>query len=256
MNVLTGVNGVANFRDLGGLPLRSGGVTNTGVVYRSAALNTVTEKGLGELAASNVASVADLRATDEVRMAPDRLPTGTGIDYVELPITPGNLTPTRMETMLSGTSDIAAALEANIPSLGDLYESMLEGYAPHFAAVARLASGGATLVHCTAGKDRTGVACALILDAVGVQRDAIVQDYAQSQKALAGTWAENAKAQLQKAGLPLVPALVEVATTTPPAAIEQAFTWICSHFKSSAHYLRHGGLLQEELEQLQVRFGA
>ena len=58
------------------------------------------------------------------------------------------------------------------------------------------------LVHCTAGKDRTGVAIALLLDAVGAERDAVVADYAASEANLSGAWADRMFAMIDAMGIP------------------------------------------------------
>ena len=93
-----------------------------------------------------------------------------------------------------------------LPSLGELYVSMLTHGAAAFAELARLVADRrglrrrAVLVHCTAGKDRTGVAIALLLDAVGADRDAIVADYAASEANLSGAWADGMFAMIERDG--------------------------------------------------------
>ncbi|QPE04210.1 tyrosine-protein phosphatase [Microbacterium schleiferi] len=144
---------------------------------------------------------------------------------------------------------------AQIPSLSDLYISMLEHGASAFAETARrvAVSEGAVLVHCTAGKDRTGVAIALILEAVGVERAAIVDDYAASERNLAGPWTERMFGMLQAMGLPRTPALDDLVAATPPAAIITALEWVDAHHGGAAHYLRSGGLTDAELDALRRR---
>ncbi len=78
------------------------------------------------------------------------------------------------------SAEVLAQAMDSLPSLGELYIGMLQHGAPAFAQAARLVAASnddaptAVLVHCTAGKDRTGVATALLLDAVGAERSAIV----------------------------------------------------------------------------------
>lgn len=253
MTNLTALDGAPNFRDLGGLPLKDGGSTKQGVLYRSAALNALTDAGVEQLAASNIETIADLRTPEERQAQPDRLPTSRYIDDIDMPIAPGNMSPVALEKAVQSGADLSVVLAKQLPSLGGLYVEMLQQAPEVFANVARLTATAGTLVHCTAGKDRTGVACALILDAVGVQRAAVVADYAESQKNLAGPWAAAALAQAKSFGLPLIPQLVDIVTTTPPAAIEQAFQWVEDNFKSSADYLLHGGLSADDLAKLQAR---
>ena len=107
-------------------------------------------------------------------------------------------------------------------------------------------------MHCTAGKDRTGVAVAVILDAVGAERDAVIDDYAQSERNLAGPWADRMLAGIEQMGAPLTPEVRELVTGTPPAAMAQAFAWIDER-GGSADYLRSGGLTEAELDGLRAR---
>jgi protein-tyrosine phosphatase len=152
----------------------------------------------------------------------------------------------------------AAAL-TQVPTLGDLYVSMLSHGAGVFAQLARLVTASrddeptAVLVHCTAGKDRTGVSVALLLDAVGAERGPLVTDYASSQARLAGPWADGMLGMIAAMGVPITPELRALVTETPPAAIEQAFAWIDAEHGSSAAYLRTGGLTDAELDRLHAR---
>ena len=120
-------------------------------------------------------------------------------------------------------------------------------------AAATVDPPGAVLVHCTAGKDRTGVATALILDAVGVEREAIVADYATSQKNLEGPWEDGMLAVATSQGVPVTDQLRQLVAGTPPAAIEQAFAWLDERGGSQT-YLRSGELTPQELEALIARF--
>ena len=148
---------------------------------------------------------------------------------------------------------------ASIPTLGEMYLGMLQHGASAFAEVARLVAASsddaptAVLVHCTAGKDRTGVATALLLDAVGAERAAVVADYASSEQNLAGPWADTILQALTSAGLPVTPALRTLATGTPPEAIETAFAWLDSTYDGAAGYLLSGGLTDAELAALRTR---
>lgn len=259
----TTLSGTFNFRDTGGMPLTGGGTSTPGILYRSDALSGLTPEGLEELAASDIGVIVDFRTPTEQQMAPDRLPTSRPFHVVELPLLEGAVTGLAQQAMQSvaqGNDPVAAekAVEAvlsQIPTLGDLYVAMLEHAATSFAEFARLVSAAtvdppsAVLVHCTAGKDRTGVSTALVLDAVGVERSAIVADYASSQKNLAGPWSEGMYAMVQKFGIPLTDQIRDLISGTPAAAIEQALAWIDAQGGSAA-YLRSGGLTDAELAAL------
>lgn len=259
----TTLDGTFNFRDTGGLPLAAGGTSTPGILYRSDALSGLTPEGLEQLAASDIGVVVDFRTPQERQMAPDRLPTSRPIHVVELPLLEGAVSGIAQQgaQSLAQGGDPAAAQKAvaavlsQIPALGDLYVSMLEGGATSFAEFARLVAGAtvdpptAVLVHCTAGKDRTGVSTALVLDAAGVERSAVVADYASSQANLSGAWSEGMYAMVEKFGIPLTDQIRDLISGTPASAIEQAFAWIDGNGGSAA-YLQSGGLTDAELAAL------
>ncbi|MFC4139704.1 MULTISPECIES: tyrosine-protein phosphatase [unclassified Microbacterium] len=249
------IDGTYNSRDTGGMPLRDGGTTRSGVFYRTDALAGVTAAGLETLENSPIGAVVDFRTDVERAQAPDRLPAGRDIRVVQLSILEAALA---MPADLTLDDAATKALLSRIPSLADLYRGMLQHSPSAFAEVARLivnppdAAHPAVLVHCTAGKDRTGVAVALLLDAIGVERAAIVADYVSSQANLAGEWADGMLARMTAMGVPALPAIVEVVTGTPPSAIEAAFTWLDER-GGSAEYLLSGGLTPGELDGLRER---
>lgn len=255
--------GTHNFRDIGGLPLGSGDRTRARVLYRSDALSGLTLRGLEQLAASDIEVVIDFRTDMERQMGPDILPATRPPRVVQLGVLEGAMAGMAQEVLRSASQQsdpeaVSRTIEAaltQIPSLPDLYVSMLQHGASAFAETARTVAGsdGAVLVHCTAGKDRTGVAIALILDAVGVERAAIVEDYASSERNLAGPWTERMFGMLQAMGLPRTPALDDLVAATPPVAILTALEWVDANHDGAAGYLRSGGLTDAELDALRRR---
>ena len=258
------VEGLYNFRDTAGMMLRSGGVTRAGVLFRSEALGTLTPAGIDDLAATDIGMIVDFRTPTERQAAPDRVPTSRPFTIVDLPMLEGAMADMTGRFIAGDHSTppapaIAEAM-ASLPSLGELYLGMLQHGAPQFAEVARLIaastddSPSGVLVHCTAGKDRTGVATALMLDAAGVERAAVVADYAASQDNLAGPWADGMLHSIAALGLPVTPELRTLATGTPPEAIEQALAWTDEQHGGAAGYLLSGGLQPAELAGLRARF--
>ena len=259
------IEGLYNFRDTGGLPLETGGTTRSGVLYRSDALSAVTDAGLTALAATSIGVVVDFRTPAERATAPDRLPATRPFRTVELSILEGAMADMAAEFLgpdAQRDPDAIAAAMTQIPTLGEMYLGMMQHGAAEFAQVARLIAASrddeptGVLVHCTAGKDRTGVATALMLDAAGVRRDAVVADYASSQENLAGPWADGMLQMMASLGVPITPALQTLATGTPPEAIEQALAWTDAEFDGAAGYLRSGGLTAAELDALRGRLAA
>ncbi|MDE0546176.1 tyrosine-protein phosphatase [Microbacterium sp. C7(2022)] len=259
---LLDIDGTQNFRDTGGIALAGGGVSRSGVFYRSEGLNALTDEGVEQLATTPIGVIIDLRTDAERGMAPDRLPATRPFDVVELPLLEGAATGMAKGVMggadpEAAKSAIAAAM-ATIPALSELYVSMLQSSARAFAVVARRVAAShddeptAVVVHCTAGKDRTGVAIALVLDAIGADRDAVVADYASSAGYLAGPWADRMRAMVTGMGVPLTEQIDELLTQTPASAIETALAWVDAQGGSTA-YLRSGGLTDDELASLRRR---
>ncbi len=147
-----------------------------GDAYRSDALHDLTDADAQLLAALGVRHICDLRRDPERDTAPDRLPPGSGVEIEHLPI--GGLaaeTKTMADRMMRG--EIA---EVRTETMAGVYATILRVHPDTFGTVVARAADPARLamvVHCTAGKDRTGVASALILAALGADDEAILDDY-------------------------------------------------------------------------------
>jgi protein-tyrosine phosphatase len=253
--------GTYNFRDVGGMPLTSGGTTSSGVLARSDALHALKPRGVEQLAHSPIDTIVDLRTAVERDTARDRLPETRRIREHHLPLLEGAMSHIVEQTLAAhALGDHAAAGRAaqaaieNLPTLAQLYGGMLEHGAASFAEVARLVGGGegAVLVHCTAGKDRTGVAVAVLLDAVGVEREAIAADYVLSAENLGGAWFDRMRGMVTMMGVEVTPALAELIAGSPRDAIDAVFAWLDAH-DGSAAYLASGGLSPAELAALRDR---
>ncbi len=153
-----------NLRDLGGLPTEAGGRTREGVLLRSAAPHE------GDRTPTDVAhwppvEVVDLRSRAELRGRPHPLER------------PG--TRVHAWSMLDGWTGGRPGNWAAIPDLPVAYPEFLTAGTATLVRVLRLVAHaqGPVLVHCAAGKDRTGIAVAVLLRAAGVATDAVVADY-------------------------------------------------------------------------------
>jgi protein-tyrosine phosphatase len=170
-------DGCVNVRDLGGLPLHGGGETRFGVVVRADSLAGLTERGWEALEDYGVRGAIDLRGDHELQRTPSRT-----IPVTRIPITP-----------LSGPG-------WEWPSMLEAYLAILEEFRSEFGQVvdALASADPPALVHCHGGRDRTGLTVALILDAAGVERDAIAADHALSDE----SWAPYNPAWVQEAADP------------------------------------------------------
>jgi protein-tyrosine phosphatase len=149
-------------RDLGGLPLEGGGETRFGVAVRADSIRTLTDEGWRALADYGVRLAVDLRGDDELADDP---PAEVPIEVQREPV-PGATVPIVWEW----------------PSMAVAYRGLLEHFAPRFAATVTAVARSETpvVVHCQGGRDRTGLASALMLRLAGVPLDVIAADHAQS----------------------------------------------------------------------------
>lgn len=173
--------GGPNFRDLGGLKGADGKVVVGNRFIRGDELGSLTDSDLDLLSRRPVKTVVDFRTLDETETFSDRLPDSVDTN-LHLPIVPGNLdaaygggfkTPGTMENFMFN-------VYRHLPTdreITDTYRRFFE--------LAQDASRLPLLYHCTAGKDRTGMASAAILLALGVDRETIIDDYLASNICLA-----------------------------------------------------------------------
>ena len=164
------VGGLVNIRDLGGLPTRDGRRVRTGQLLRSDSLGGLTDDGVTMLTRTvGVRLVLDLRTPEECRRE-GIAPLGSfGVGYRNVPLVP--------QSALT-EQDAAAGLATN---LLDDYLAHLDVSGGVLIEGFEMLAGGAALpavVHCTAGKDRTGIFVGLLLDLLEVEREEIVADYA------------------------------------------------------------------------------
>ncbi len=164
--------GASNFRDLGGYPTKDGRTMRWRQIFRSNHLGHLTSDDVTIVRALGVKSAFDFRGTAERTEALCGMPE---ITVHSLPVEP---------TVVAALRAIAAAgttLATNhaVEVMRDSYRSYVQQNTPRFRALfAHLLEDRAPLViHCTAGKDRTGFACALILHTLGVPDEVISEDY-------------------------------------------------------------------------------
>jgi protein-tyrosine phosphatase len=164
------LDGADNTRDLGGLPVTGGGRTRFGRLLRSGTLQDLTAGDVTHLTEIlGIQTVVDLRLYDEAEREGSALCGIPGVRYLSLPLSSaGNI-----------RSDMVAdAAEMDIVAH---YAALLEGSAANIVTAVRVFADEMSwpaIFHCAAGKDRTGVLAAVVLDAVGVSREAIIADYA------------------------------------------------------------------------------
>ncbi len=230
---LLSVEGTYNLRDLGGFRA-DGGRTRDGALFRSDALSRLGDRGREQLTELGVVRVIDLRDDLERGRLPDALPETSRL--VAHPIFPD------AAAHVTRRLDVFALTELIYLDHGDTLA----------AAVAMLAEPGAgvTLFHCTAGKDRTGAVAALALLAVGVDREEVMDDYAESERYLRGEWYETQLELLRSYGLEITPEVEQLVGGTPVAAIDRALALVERRHGSIRDYLVENGLPGDAIERL------
>ena len=186
------LQGAWNFRDVAD----STGVLRPGRLFRSGELSDLGDDGRDELRRLSITDVADLRSRREVeRHGPGRVPDGVRIHQLPIPdLGPDELNPDgdaphehAFRRLLEDKADNEPVSEASTRFMIDEY-SRFPTYNGAQQALQRvvslLADGGTVLTHCFAGKDRTGFVVALVLEAAGVERDAILADFLGSNHAV------------------------------------------------------------------------
>ena len=167
------LDGSVNFRDLGGLTTADGRVVRGGRVFRSDALHALSDVDLDRLAGHHISTLIDLRSDEEIERSGASPLVALGTRVVHTPIMERTAEPQEIDPTLP---------------MEHLYAHMLDAGRDRFGEVFRTLADPDTLpavIHCAAGKDRTGVTIALLLRLLGVPDEAIVLDYAITDRNMA-----------------------------------------------------------------------
>jgi protein-tyrosine phosphatase len=235
------LSGASNFRDLGGYATRDGRTVRWRQIFRSNHLGHLTDDDATVLRSLGVKSAFDFRGTGERAEA---LCGMSDITVHSLPVEP---------TVVAALRAIAASgtpLSADhaVEVMRDSYRSYVQQNTPRFRALfAHLLEDRAPLViHCTAGKDRTGFACALILHTLGVPGEVISEDYLLTNRFYRRD---------PNSGSDLPDHVKQVLGSVQPAFLSAAFEAIDADYGNLETYLRDGiGLGAAERTALAARY--
>lgn len=226
------VPGADNFRDVGGLAAGAHR-TRSGVLYRSGNLAHLNSAGITALGRLGIRRIIDLRADEEVAHAPSKV---DALDAV-----------TQRVPLFLGS--VASFFSDDI-GLDEMYRRLVADSAHGVVEVVRgIVADQPVLVHCTVGKDRTGVTVALTLAAAGVDEDAVVADYARTESMLP-EWRNQKIVDALRAQHPDAVHLEALATKSPAPVMRALLTDVRSRFGSAADYLRANGMADDELVEL------
>ena len=169
---------LVNARDLGGWATEQGGRTRFGRVFRSELPRGDAPDARATLAKAGVRTILDLRTDPERQAAPGPFATDARFEVVSVDVI-GPVDAARHEGRLPAHDGDLARIYLDILELAR--DRLLDA----LAVVRDAAPRGATLIHCTAGKDRTGLVAALLLRGAGVHPDRIADEYALTHDRLA-----------------------------------------------------------------------
>ncbi|MGJ4947108.1 tyrosine-protein phosphatase [Bradyrhizobium sp. HKCCYLS20291] len=234
------LQGASNFRDLGGYPSGDGRRVRWRLLFRSSHLGQLTESDLTILRRLGIRAAFDFRGHDERMAGPC---TMTDITVHSLPIEP-SVVPALRALASAGrlTTENAVDLmresyrnyiRKHTPRFRTLFEHLLQDHAP-------------LVIHCTAGKDRTGVASALLLHALDVPENVILEDYLLT----------NQLYRSDAAAHPDLPGdVVQAIRTVQTSFLAAAFEAMRGDYGDVDNYLSHGlGLGRAERKALQERY--
>ncbi len=227
------IEGLVNLRDLGGLPIAGGALTRNGRLLRSESPHDLSESGLRTLLDLGVRTVVDLRTVSERESLPSPLVGAGDVRDHHAPIfNDGDDFPRHLATAAEvycwWLRERGAGVAAALTVIAD-------------------AESAPVLVHCHAGKDRTGVIIALVLRIAGVTVDAIADDYARSGVQLADMLARD-RVTAVEAGMEEV--RVERLFTVHREAMVETLACIDAEHGGAAPLLRGIGLDDARIDRL------
>ena len=232
-----------NFRDLGGYETADGGRLRWRTLYRADTLHRLDGEDLDLFLDLGLRTVVDLRSQRELddngRIRHDGVPVVHHVPMIDAVVGPKRV--------------VERAPGAEIQSVGEGYAAMAdEGRFAIGQAVSRLAEPGAlpAVFHCTAGKDRTGILAAILLSALGVRDEDIVDDYMMTGQSRA---ARNAYLQLHEPDYyAFLVNLPDTVREMQADAIPTLLAWVRARFGSVTGYLRASGVDQHRLAALRA----
>jgi len=232
--------GCLNVRDLGGHVTADGRTTQFGAVVRADSVRHLTDAGWQALVDYGVRTIVDLRRHDELERDP---PFDVPVEVVHVPLD---------DWYQHEVHNVWRREGDDVENMYAAYVRMIELLAPNFArAVETVADApeGAVVVHCFAGKDRTGLTCALLLRLAGVGIEDIAADYGLSEgniRPIIDPWADSAPDEQEQA-------LRLRIGSSPPQVMADVLTEVERRHGGVDGYLREFGVTNEALARVRSR---
>jgi protein-tyrosine phosphatase len=257
--------GVANFRDVGGYRTEDGHTMRHGLLYRSAQLNTMTVEDREKLLGLGIRYEIDLRTKAERTAQPSQW--GIQPPYLLIPFrypeeeqklqsspSPGmdvkqatsfvmspQVTPAQVKDLVKKAT--AGMMIAHAPEIGTVMRALAQEDSP-------------ALLHCSGGKDRTGITVAVLMTLLGTPREEIYQEYLRSNDQLE-SWYRQAKEKAQSSGQTYNVSfeLFRARSGVDRSWLESAFQAIDQRYQSFDHFTQDAlQLTSKDVAQLRARF--
>ena len=247
------VTGSINLRDFGGYPTDDGSTVKRGLLFRCGALTGIPESAHADFAELDIGVICDLRSDMEAEEMPT--PSSAPFDCrVHIPIWPGSSAQFR-ESLEEQRPAPSEFIEFMMNVTRDIARDHVDAYKELVAQLVAVDRG--FLLHCSAGKDRTGFGAAIILKALGVSDDLIFEDYLISNQAveLSQRMKERMLEQASAAGENLQPddRVIDILASVRREYLEAAFDEIKEHYGGIKGYLEAVGINSGEQADLRKR---
>jgi protein-tyrosine phosphatase len=236
-------DGLLNVRDLGGHPTENGGETHFGKIVRADAIRRLSKEGWQALLDYGIRTIVDLRMDEERQADP---PAELPVTVVHFPFLEEN------DAVFREVEEAAATAPDQTASTRAVYLIFLERFRANVAAAITAiteAPEGGVVVHCMGGKDRTGLATALLLRMSGVGIEDIAADYALSEERLKtrhDAWLAEAESEAERERLRRIYA-------TPAESMVGVLDELERRYGSVEGYLRAGGAPADIGERVRAR---
>lgn len=218
-----------NARDLGGLPTQDGGIILPLALIRTDSHERLGDQGMQALRESGVKRIIDLRSTFEAERRPS--PFKGMPEYLNV-------------TLFDERDEEGRRMAQAATTVQEMYQVMLDRYPHHnveaLTAIATAPEGG-VVVHCWAGKDRTGIITALALHVAGVAEEEIAEDYALTDQCLSQHYADEAAAIADESMREKMRSFQH----TKPETLLGTFGHLKVKYGSVDNYLAQAGLTEE-----------
>jgi protein-tyrosine phosphatase len=258
------LDGAWNFRDVAD----AAGV-RPGRFFRSSELSNLDDDGRAELRRLGITDVADLRSSREVeRRGPGRVPHGVAVHLLPFPDlaaetdgeSPHEHAWTRMMTERTSDESVGDAAAEYMTEEYRRFPTLPGAQRAVRQVISLLAAGHPVITHCFAGKDRTGFTVAVVLESVGVDRDAIVADYLRSNDAVPQLRDRILDMMSQRAGLGMTPEAATFAEArlsddvlgVREEYLDAARQTIDENFGSLDAYLRAADVSTDDVDKLRT----